>query len=99
GGQRDTVGTTQLLNRPLTFSPSFWRCRSPVPSQMLRASSQALFRLLLLLPALDRHKRFALARCHFADFSSPGFLWLVLGRHRLLSPYCEARELQRPPSR
>src|SRR5215510_13364872 len=54
GGQRDTVGTTQLLNRPLTFSPSFWHCRSPVPSQMLRARSQALFRLLLLPPALDR---------------------------------------------
>ena len=51
--------------------------------------SQALFRLLLLPPALDRscdllvssaivvkpcpRKRFALARCHFADFSSPGF--------------------------
>jgi len=30
-------------------------------------------------------KRFALARCHFADFSSPGFFWLVRGRHRLHS--------------
>ena len=51
--------------------------------------SWALFRLLLLPPALDRpcnllvllshlgeavlRKRSALARCHFADFSSPGF--------------------------
>ena len=33
GGQRDTVGTTQLVNRPLTFSPLFWHCRSPVPSE------------------------------------------------------------------
>ena len=54
GGQRDTVGTTQLVNRPLMFSPLFWHCRSPVPSQMLRGRSRALFRLLLLPPALDR---------------------------------------------
>ena len=61
---------------------------SPVPSQMLRGRSRALFRLLLLPPALDRpcnllvllsHLGEAVlpqalrSRCHFADFSSPGF--------------------------
>jgi hypothetical protein len=33
GGQRDRVGTTQLLNRPLTFSPSpVQSARAPRPS-------------------------------------------------------------------
>src|SRR6516225_7625541 len=80
--------------------PPFVGC-SPVPSQMLRGRSRALFRLLLLPPALDRPCNLLVLLSHLGEAVLPQalrsgvvplrrlllarLLRLVLGRHRLPS--------------